>query len=267
MASAVPKTKFSAVIDEINSYVRQGRKVDELTLRRWGREADSVRKGGDEFEFYQLKGMISQIAGDHRSTCDFFLAAVQIRPNEPLALSNYGIALSLSRDYDGALECAKKSYRIAREEDNYELMKYGLFRSILMCCRLGRFIEASELCEEYRPYNASGDESVNIAVIDSAAQFMIKNGISDEDVSGLVSLAYGIYAADYTHDSSRSGLGIVVDNVELLLQVQVPVDGDGEYVSSLNDQLFDLIIDRDMPSHLMSILSCVFTPVGTENKL
>lgn len=264
MSPALPKTKFSAVIQEINSYVHDGCKVDELTLRRWEREALSVRKAGDEFEYFQLMGMISQISGDHQSTtCEYFLAAVQIRPNEPLALSNYSVALSLSRDYEGALDCAKKSYRIAREDGNYDLITNGLFRSILMCCRLGRFIEASELCEDYRPFNKPGSEFVNIDILDSASQFMVRNGISDEDVSELVALAYGIYAADYTHDSSRSGLGIVLDNVEPLLQVQVPVDGDGAYVSGLNDQLFDLIIDKDLPSHLMSILSCIFVPVDT----
>lgn len=255
-----PQTKIDRVVEEINEAILSGRKVDEFTIQRWSRDADSMRASGNLFAYYELNGMLSQLEGDVVATKDWFQKAVYQQPDNTMAVSNYVTALSLCRDYLGALENAKRLYRLANSIGDTEYVNKGLVFSVIFCCRLGRFIEAQDLIKRIPENYDTSLYRINESVFSGTVDFMKQHDISDDDVARIILLAYGIYVSDYTQESSRSGVASIVDNVEHLLQLQIPVDGDAVFASKLNDQLFDKIIESDVDPRLLSILSCVFVP-------
>lgn len=258
---SAPQSKTVQVIDEINDAILSGRKVDEFTIQRWKRDAEGLRSSGNLFAFYELNGMLSQLQGDVVGTKDWFQKAVVLYPENLLAISNYATALSLCRDYAGALENTKKLYKLGKQVGDIDATNKGLVRSVVFCCRLGRFIEGLELYSRIPADYDMSQYQINVDVISKTVEFMELHGINDDDVAHLIGLAYSIYVSDYTHESSRTGLGSVIDKAEPLLQLQIPVDGDAKFASELNDQLFDKIIESEVRPNLLSLLSCLFVPL------
>lgn len=187
---AAPKTKASELIEKVNALLNREER-DEFTLRKIKIEAEKLRPS-NAFSAYVLLGMLASLEDDVDEMRANHLAALKLRPNDPVGNLNYSTSLVHLGFYSEAREYALKAYEGNRGS--------ATFLSLLIdrCYKSGRVQQAKGWIHEWETLNPEQDHDLKNSIL-AANELLKEDGIGDEVVEELVELSLDVLRRNNFH--------------------------------------------------------------------
>ena len=181
--SAASKTKSAKLIEQLNALLHQEQR-DEFTLRKIRREAENLQSS-DAFNAYVSLGMLASLENDENEMRKNHLAALKLRPNDPIGSLHYSTSLNNLGFWPEAKDFAIQAY----EWDRGNLTTLAIL--IERCYKSGRVHQAVSWLEEWEKLNPKQDHNLKRSIL-AANDLLEEDGIGDEVVEELVELSLNV---------------------------------------------------------------------------
>lgn len=146
MPAPLPKSKFSALIEELNKLAEERASLPSLSLHRFKKEARSILKSNPAAG-YLLLGILAGFEGNAEAMHRFHELAIELSGEDPQYRRNYTASLLNFRFLSEALTFARKVY----ENSNDPGAKLDALDTMIKAHDLlGEEDEFFKLCDEYQ---------------------------------------------------------------------------------------------------------------------